>query len=153
MSFPRLRSAARGAGERPTRAAVAVGLAAALCLAAWHLPGSIRRLDNLVAVAGRQSRQLPAASLYGIDASVFDRAAAVIPADAVYAVATPPGTDLASLAFPGLAGNRLLPRRRTLDPKEARWVLAYRVDPHTLGVPLGRVERLGPDVQLAERAG
>ena len=136
----------------PGRAAVVVGLTAALGLAAWHLPGSIRRLDNLVAVSGGRSRQLPAASLYGIDPSVFDRAAAVIPSGGLYAIVTPSGSDLASLAFPGLAANRLLPRRRTLEVRGAQWVLAFRVDPHTLGMPLGRVERLGPGVELAERA-
>jgi len=136
-----------------SRTLAVCGLVAALLVAVWHLPGVVRRLDNGIAVGHARAgldRQLPAARQLGIDPGALLAARRAMPRDAVYLVATPKGaSDLASLAFPNLAANELLPRRRTLEPAEAGWVLAFRVDPRTLGLRVGRVESLGPDVALA----
>lgn len=133
-----------------TRRLVPAAVLAALAVAAWHLPGELRGWDNRAAAARSWSRQLPAASQFGIDPAAFSRAAALLPRDAVFYVATPKGSALPALAFPNLAASQLLPRRRTLELSQARWVLAFEVDPRRLGVPVRRVVRLSPNVEAAE---
>lgn len=135
-----------------TRRLAAAALLAALVVAAWHLPGELRRWDNLAAAADARSRELPAASLFGIDPAAFGRAARLLPRDAVFYVATPKRGGLPALAFPNLAAGSLLPRRRTLDLRQAGWIVAFRADPRKLGVPVQRVVRLANGVRAAEVA-
>lgn len=142
--------------RRPLQALVLAGLAAAVGLAGWKLPGSVQRLDNREAVGVRRTaaeRALPAAELYGFQAATFERLAALLPRGAVYAIAMPRrGADLASLAFPGLAADYLLPRRRTDDGRLARYVVAFGVRPASLGLPLASVVRVGDGVEVGEVA-
>lgn len=142
--------------RQPVRALALAGLVAAVGLAGGKLPGSVQRLDNREAVGARRTaveRALPAAELYGFHAATFERLAKALPRDAVYTIAMPArGADLASLAFPGLAADYLLPRRRSDDGKLAGYVVTFRVPPASVGLPLSRVVRVGDGVEVGEVA-
>jgi hypothetical protein len=135
------------------RAAVAAaGAVAALTVAAWQLPGELRGYDNQAAAARQRSRELPVASLSGIDPGVVAAAARLIPSTGRFAIAIPASPDLRDLVFQSLAPNALLPRRRVPAAAEADWVLAFRVDPRSLGVRAARVVLLSRDLAAIEVA-
>jgi hypothetical protein len=122
----------------------------ALVVAARDVPGELRAYDNAAAAAESRSRDLSVTAQVGIDPRLFARAARLLPRDTHYFVAIPSSPDIGDLVFQSLAPYALLPRRHTASTSGARWVLAYRVDPRTLGVRVRRVVRLGPDLTAAE---
>jgi hypothetical protein len=135
-----------------TRWAAVAATAAALGVAAWQLPGELRSYDNAAAAAAARPHDFPVTALVGIDPEALGRAAELLPRDAVFFVAVQKQRDLRDLVFQSLAPDALLPRRRTDDVQRAMWILAYRVDPRTLGIGLRRVTTVGADVAVAEVA-
>jgi hypothetical protein len=140
---------ARHSGDGRARLLIAAGLVAAVAVAAWLLPASVRRLDNRAAAGAQLSgvdRELPAARLYGIATSDLVRLAEVIPRDATYTFVYPGSqAHTAELAFPGLAANYLLPRRVSLTGAGARYIVAYHARLHG---HYARIVNLGDGVEV-----
>lgn len=129
--------------------AIAVTVAALLTLA--RLPSTIRMLDNRAASGGALTgieRELPAAQQYGIPADALRRLSALIPPHAIYTIQMPgQGADVGALAFPGIVGNALLPRRNAPDAAQAQFVVGYHV---SLPKRLGHVTNVGGGIQVAQ---
>jgi hypothetical protein len=131
-------------------------LVAALGTAAWHFPVALWRLyveiDDLRAQT-KVERELRGPRYVGVDTDVFVAARRAIPEQAIYLVAvgtgTPANAQSALDAVPRFAAWWLLPRRQTRSLERAEWVIAYGVDPNSLGVRLERIVRVDDGVHVA----
>ena len=96
---------------------------------------------------------LPARS-FDISTELFVAAAADLPRDATFYVATGNRIDISNENVlpktPIFAAYWLLPRRMTDDPERADWVLSYGADLSALGLDYARVIDVAPGQQLAE---
>lgn len=134
-----------------------LALAAAMGVAAWHVPDALRGAREAVgAVEGLSPLErtlLPARSV-DISTEIFVAAGEQIPRDATFYVATGGGIEVSSPIVlpktPIFAAYWLLPRRMTQDPRSADWVLSYGGDLEALGLEYSRVIPVAPGQQLAE---
>jgi len=139
------------------RALLWLVLAAAVGVGAWHVPDAFRSSQEAVgAVAGLtpvERTLLPARSV-DISTELFVAAAERIPPSAVFYVTTGNGIEVSSPLVlpktPVFAAYWLLPRRRTLNPRQADWVLSYGGDLESLGLDYVRVIDVAPGQRLAE---
>lgn len=130
----------------PPRLIAAAALVAALVYAPLDLRHVWRDVRNAHAQS-RTERLLTPARSVGIEhPDAVERAAAVIPRNATYAVVTGPGAQ-APTWVPFWAAYTLLPRRGT-NPQDAQWILGYGAD--TTPVPIGRRVELGDGVWVAK---
>lgn len=135
------------------RLVVAVAVLAALVYGPIDLRNVWRDVRNAHAQSRTARIQLPAASDGIEEPGAVERAAAVIPAGATYAVVTGPAARVRgrqSLDYVKFwAAFRLLPRRQAGRPEDAQWLLGYGADLGRLGLRLGRVVDLGGGVTVA----
>jgi hypothetical protein len=151
------RESVRRARKQPRVLAAYGVLIAAIGTAAWHFPVALWRLyveiDDLAAQT-KVERQLRGPRYVGVDTDVFVAARRVIPERDVYFVAvgdrTPANAQSALDAVPPFAAWWLLPRRQTRSIDRAEWVIAYGVDPRSLGVRLERIVNVDQGVAIAE---
>jgi hypothetical protein len=102
----------------------------------------------------RLQRELAPARAVDIDPRPIERAAALIPRDATFAILVgrgyPFSHEVSGLTLPAWAAYRLLPRRRVADAATADWVISYQEElaPH-LVVPRRTID-LGLGVTLVQ---
>ena len=134
-----------------------LALAAAVGVAAWHIPGTFREA-RLAAERARgltpvERTLLPARS-FDISTELFLAAAQHIPPRATFFVATGDGIAVSNpLVLPKtpiFAAYWLLPRRMTTDARRADWVLSYGGDLDALQLDYVRVIDVAPGHRLAE---
>ena len=95
----------------------------------------------------RTSRDLPAFAAgrfgpenEGVDTTVIDRAARLIPNRSTYAIVISPHANQAVAGvFDVWAGAELLPRVKVRDLREARWIISFGAPPRRLGVTVRSV--------------
>jgi hypothetical protein len=128
----------------------AVLLAAVALLAALkQLPSSLRSTQAQTETNGGLSlldRELAPARETGVHQDLALRAAALIPRNAVFYVAT--GGGPGSVAAPSFYAYWLLPRRRTDTAGAADWIVSFGADPASLGVKVDVVEDMGGGAQV-----
>ena len=87
-------------------------------------------------------------SVFEVHPAVYDRAAALIPRDATYALRTDPRIERTRrAAFEQWALTTLLPRRAVSNPADARWLLTLGVRPEAVDPRVVRTIRLHPGGQ------
>lgn len=139
------------------RAAFWLACAAAVGVAAWHVPDPFR--ESRQAAAAIQGltpveRTLLPARSFDLSTELFVAAARHVPPDATFFVATGSGIVVSSpLVLPRVpvfAAYWLPPRRMTTDARRADWVLSYGGDLEALGLEYVRVIDVAPGQRLAE---
>jgi hypothetical protein len=151
------RDALRRARREPQVLALYALLVAALATAASHFPVALWRLYVEIDELSKQTsveRELRGPRYVGVDTDVFVAARRLIPEDGVYLVAvgrsTPANSQPALDAVPRFAAWWLLPRRQTRTFERAQWVIAYGVDPNSVGLSYERIVRVDPGITVAE---
>lgn len=125
--------------------------ALALVAALQQLPVSARTVHARVgenAELSNLERELAPTRAYGLNPSLILRAAEVLPRDAVFHVAVGEGMVSGHEAAAPFAAYWLLPRRHTLEPRRAGWILSHGAAVDQLGVPVEVVEDLGQGLRL-----
>lgn len=130
------------------RAVAGVAVLAALVYAPIDLLHVERDVRNAHAQPRGERLLAPAASVGIEDPLAVERAAAVIPRSATYAVVSAVGVQAATWV-PFWAAYTLLPRRQAARPQDAQWILGYRTAPRATGLRLGRATPLGEGVWAA----
>jgi hypothetical protein len=144
-------------GLRFQRAAFWLVCAAALGVAAWHVPDAFREsrraTDAVRGLTPLERTLLPARS-FDLSTELFVAADRRLPRAATFYVATGDGIEVSSpLVLPRVpvfAAYWLLPRRLTSDPRRADWVLSYGGDLEALGLDYTRVIEVASGQRLAE---
>ena len=99
----------------------------------------------------REKELAPARSV-DLDPAPIERARALIPANATFAVAVsdryPFTYEISRTSVPTFASYWLLPRRYLQEARSAEYVVSYGVDPGTLGVRVAGTTELGAGVTL-----
>lgn len=137
----------------PARLLAIVALIVALAFAPHDALSLWRNARNGQATP-RATRELGPALDVGILApNAVIAAARIIPANAIYYVAAGPAApERTADAIPYVAPwatLNLLPRRMSPRIDEAQWLIAYGVDPSSLGVRVGPPTRVGPGVTVS----
>jgi hypothetical protein len=120
---------------RLARALLEIGVAAAILmtpLLGWihvHRTVDSARLSP-TAAAGLGAKEV------GLDATVFDRLARIVPPHATYWIDTSPRirSSVSRQAFPLWASGALLPRIAVARPGEAQWIVVWGYSPARLRV-------------------
>jgi hypothetical protein len=127
-------------------------LAAAITF--WHVPGELRGVWRDIRNASAETvleRRLRPARVVGLDRTeIFLVARDLIPPGDIYYADVGEGPERALDWVRPFATYWLLPRRRTDDLGEARWILSYEGDLQALGLPYRRIVTVAPGVALAE---
>ena len=123
----------------------------ALLDSAKQLPVSLRATKTRVdANAGLSSVQRELAPTrtpqYGINPELALRAAEILPRDAVFSAVGDRRADASGALF--FYAYWLLPRRHTVDPRAADWVVSLRADPSRLSVKADVVADLGDGARV-----
>lgn len=130
-------SSARTAG-----AIAAAFVASALAVApvtAWAIISDIRASQRL---STRDAERIGPEE-NGLDTSVTDRVAALIPRDDTYALVFPKRVDQdRALVFRLWSLSALLPRIAVTAPSTSDWIVSWGVSPRDLGVPVTEVHVL-----------
>lgn len=116
----------------------------ALLDSAKQLPTALRATkDRIDSNAGLSSveRELAPTRQYGMNEELVLRAAEIMPPGAVYSIV---GDRRARVSgAPLFYAYWLLPRRHTVDPKEADWIVSWGGDPSRGGVKADVITDLG----------
>lgn len=147
----------RPLGLGPAGSLARLLLALAVAYGAWQAPGTIRSLQEQ-ARAGegltRLERELAPVRGVDVDTRILERARELIPAEAAFSLVTGDAvrvsTPVTFEAFRQFAAYWLLPRRQTLDPTQAEWVVSYGGDLAGLGLRFRRVVVVGEGLAVAE---
>jgi len=75
-----------------------------------------------------------------LDGAAFDRVVAIVPKSDTYVTAVGPAPGASE--FPQWSAYWLAPRVPVREVADADWVVTLGRDPHTLGVPLGKVREI-----------
>ena len=121
----------------------------ALLDSAKQLPTSLRATKSRIdANAGLSSvqRELAPTRQYGMNQELVLRAAEILPRDAVYALVGDRQASTSGAMF--FYAYWLLPRRHTLDPSQADWIVSLRADRSRLSVKTDVVADLGAGAKV-----
>lgn len=134
ISWRRLRSALAHGGEAASAAAALVAGTLALSAAvapvlSWRIVQDLRYTTRIP----EHIAERIGAYESGLDGSVFDQAAALMPADARYYV---DGEGSDTDTFEAWSRTALLPRIAVSDPRSAEWIFTMGLSPARLGVEL-----------------
>ena len=129
-------------------AAVLLALVALLD-SAKQLPTSLRatraRVDANAGLSAVQ-RELAPTRQYGMNQELAVRAAEILPRDAVVAIVGDRRASTSGALF--FYAYWLLPRRHTVDPGAADWIVSLRADPSLLGGKTDVVADLGGGAKI-----
>lgn len=120
-------------------AALAASTLAVAPVTAWAMVSDIRASLRLSA---RDAERIGPEE-NGLDTSVTDRVAGLIPRDDTYALVFPERVDPdRALVFRLWSLSGLLPRVAVTDPSTSDWIVSWGVPPRGLGVPVDEVHLL-----------
>jgi hypothetical protein len=124
-----------------TAVALAASALAVAPVTAWMIVSDLRAAKEL---STREAERIGPEE-YGLDTSLIDRVADVIPSGATYDVAFSGRLDpQRTSVFRVWSLAALLPRRAVSDPSSADWIISWGVPPSELGVPVTEVRVIEP---------
>ena len=121
----------------------------ALLDSAKQLPTSLRATKSRIdANAGLSSvqRELAPTRQYGMNQELVVRAAEILPRDAVFSIVVDRRASTSGAPF--FYAYWLLPRRHTVDPSQADWIVSLRADRSRLSVKTDVVADLGAGAKV-----